>query len=139
MTKETLLIELQQETWAALQPSPLHGIGVFALRDIPRGCKTIFAKETGGWISISFEEAAQLPEHSRNFIETYYLYNDGHFFIPDHGCKLMDMASYLNHSSTPNLVSVNEGAYFETIRDIQKGEELLIDYGLIAEGLEGYS
>ena len=138
MTKETLLTELQQETWAALQPSPLHGIGVFAIRDIPRGCKTIFAKNTGGWISISFEEVAQLPEHSRNFIETYYLYDNEHFFIPDHGCKVMDMASYLNHSSAPNLVSVDDGAYFETVRDIQKGEELLIDYGSIADGLEAY-
>lgn len=138
MTKHALLQELQNETWAQLQPSPIHGIGVFALRDIPKGCKTIFSKNTGGWISLNFAEVEQLPEHSRNFIETYYLYDDEKYFIPDHGCKVMDMASYLNHSSAPNLISVNEGEYFESIRDIQKGEELFIDYGSVVAGIEGY-
>ncbi len=138
MTKAELLQELQNETWALLAPSPVHGIGVFAIRDIPKGCKTIFSKNTGGWIELGFEEAAQLPEHSRNFIETYYLYDEQKYFIPDYGCKIMDMASYLNHSANPNLISVNEGEYFEALRDIRKGEELFIDYGSVVEGAEGY-
>jgi SET domain-containing protein len=138
MNKSALLEELRHETWAHLQPSAIHGIGVFALRNIPKGCTTIFSKNTGGWISLSFAEVEQLPEHSRNFIETYYLYDDEKYFIPDHGCKVMDMASYLNHSSAPNLISVNEGEYFESTRDIQKGEELFIDYGSVVSGVEGY-
>lgn len=138
MTKEELLTELKQETYAALKPSPIHGIGVFAVCDIPKGCQTVFSKNTGGWIQLSFAEAEQLPAHSRAFIETYYLYDAEHYFIPDHGCKVMDMASYLNHSNTPNLISVLDGAYFETIRDIKEGEELFIDYGEIADGLDDY-
>jgi SET domain-containing protein len=51
----------------------------------------------------------------------------------------MDMASYLNHSSEPNLMSVNDGACFETIRDIRRGEELLINYGsIVNNGVDGY-
>jgi SET domain-containing protein len=138
MNKQELLKELQEETWVQLQASPVHGIGVFAIRDIPKGCHTIFSKETGEWIEISFAEAEQLPEHSRNFIETYYLYDDEKYFIPAHGCKVMDMANYLNHSSTPNLRSVNDGAYFETLRAISKGEELFIDYGQVVDGVEDY-
>jgi SET domain-containing protein len=80
-----------------------------------------------------------LPDHSRNFVETYYLYDQKKYFIPDHGCKVMDMANYLNHSHSPNIVSVNEGEYFETLRDILKGEELFINYGEIVNGLEGYT
>jgi SET domain-containing protein len=139
MTKEELLEELRHETYVALQPSGIHGIGVFATRDIPKGCRNMFSKETGEWIRLGFEEVEQLPEHSRQFIETYYLYDDTHYFIPAHGCKVMDMASYLNHSNTPNIASVEEGAFFEALRDIKTGEELLVDYGKIVEGLEEYS
>lgn len=138
MTKEELLQELKHETFVALQPSAIHGIGVFAIADIPKGCRTIFSKNTGGWITLSFEEAEQLPAHSREFIETYYLYDEENYFIPDHGCKVMDMASYLNHSSSPNIQSVNHGEYFEALRDIKAGEELLVDYGEIVEGVEEY-
>lgn len=139
MTKEELLKELREETYVMLQPSPTHGVGVFAICDIPAGCRNIFSKNNGGWIKLSFEEVAELPGHSRDFIESYYLYDETHYFIPDHGCKIMDMASYLNHSSEPNLISVNDGAYFETTRPIRKGEELLIDYGTIVNnGVDGY-
>lgn len=138
MTKEELLQELKHETFVALQPSGIHGIGVFAITDIPKGCRTLFSKNTGGWITLSFEEAEQLPAHSREFIETYYLYDEENYFIPDHGCKVMDMASYLNHSATPNIQSVNHGECFEALRDIKAGEELVVDYGEIVEGVEEY-
>ena len=138
LTKEELLRELKEETYAALQPSPLHGIGVFAIRDIPKGCKNIFSVENGEWISLGFEEVEKLPAHSKNFIETYYLYDSGQYFIPAHGCKIMDMANYLNHSHSPNLISVSDGLYFEATRDIRQGEELLIDYGSIVDGVDDY-
>lgn len=139
MTKEALLQELREETFVCLQPSPTHGIGVFAIRDIPKGCRTVFSKPNGGWITLSMEEAASLPEHTRVFIETYYLYDEENYFIPDHGCKVMDMASYLNHSNTPNLVSVDEGNYFETTRAIVCGEELFINYTSVVNGVEDYT
>ena len=138
MTKDQLLRELQHDTYVALKPSPVHGIGVFAIRDIPKGCRTIFSTGVGDWVKLSFEEVEQLPEHSRNLIETYCLYDDTHYFVPDYGFKLMDLVLYLNHSDEPNIVSVNEGEQFEALRDIKTGEELLVNYGSIAEGLEEY-
>ena len=139
MTKKELLHDLQHETYIALQPSPVHGIGVFAICDIPKGCKNIFSKDTGGWIQLSMAEAEQLPAHVREFIETYYLYDADHYFIPDHGCKVMDMANYLNHSNTPNIMSVDDGSYFEATRDIKSGEELLVDYRKIVDGVNNYT
>jgi len=137
MTKEALLNELQHETYVMLKPSPVEGIGVFAIRDIPKGCRNIFSKETGEWIQLSMDEVEQLPEHAKNFIETYYLYDEDHYFIPAHGCKIMDLANYLNHSANYNLISVEDGKWFEATRDISKGEELFVDYGKIVD-VEGY-
>ncbi len=136
MTKEQLLHDLQQETYVALQASPLHGIGVFALRDIRKGCRTIFSKGGNEWIKLSFAEVAQLPSHSRNLVETYCLYDNKNYFVPDYGFKLMDVVLYLNHSDEPNIVSINDGEEFEAIREISEGEELLINYNSIAEGLD---
>ena len=138
MNKAALLQELQADNYVMLKPSPVHGIGVFAIRDIPKGCQRIFSTGTGGWVRLSFEEVEQLPAHSRNLVETYCLYDETHYFVPDYGFKLMDLVLYLNHSSTPNIASVNEGEEFEALRDIKEGEELLVDYGTIADGLSDY-
>ena len=138
MTKQELLEELQKEMFITLKPSGIHGIGVFATCDIPKGCKTLFSRNTSGWILLSFAEAEKLPPQAKEHIETYYLYDEENYFIPDHGCKIMDMANYLNHSNTPNIHSVNDGEYFETLRDIKGGEELLVDYGEIVDGVDSY-
>ena len=137
MTKEQLLLELQQDTYVMLKPSPIEGIGVFAIRDIPKGCRTIFSAGVGEWIKVSIDEVEKLPAHSRNLVETYCLYNEENYFVPDYGFKIMDLVLYLNHSSQFNIVSVNDGEQFEALRDIEAGEELLVDYGSIVE-VEGY-
>ncbi len=137
MTKQELLNELQTGMYVALKPSATHGIGVFALTDIPKGTRNLFSKDTGNWIKLSFAEVEQLPQHAQGFIETYYLYDEGSYFIPSHGTKIMDMANYLNHSHTPNIISIEEGKWFEAIRDIKEGEELFVNYGDIVE-VDGY-
>jgi SET domain-containing protein len=137
MTKEELLHELSQETLVALKPSPVHGIGVFAIAPIPKGCKTIFSRNEGHWIPVPIRDIEALPEHSRLLVETYCLYDDEHYFVPDYGFKIMDLVNYLNHSSTPNVVSVNDGEYFEALVDIPAGEELFVNYGTIVE-VDGY-
>ena len=138
MTKEELLNDLQNETYVTLKTSPIHGIGVFAIRDIPKGCKHFFSKNIGEWIKLPISDVEKLPAYSKELIETYCLYDDENYFVPDYGFKVMDLVNYLNHSNTPNIISVNDGVYFEAIRDIQCGEELLIDYGEIVEGVEDY-
>lgn len=137
MTKEELLKELSQETYVALKPSAVHGIGVFAIIDIPKGCRNLFSKNVGDWIKLPISDVEKLPEHSRSLIETYCLYDEEHYFVPDYGFKVMDLVNYLNHSSVPNVISVNDGEYFEALVDIPAGTELMINYGDIVE-VEGY-
>lgn len=137
MTKEELLKEFSQETYVALKPSAVHGIGVFAIADIPKGCRNLFSKNVGDWIKLPIADVENLPEHSRSLIETYCLYDEEHYFVPDYGFKVMDLVNYLNHSSVPNVISVNDGEYFEALVDISAGTELMINYGDIVE-VEGY-
>lgn len=136
MTKEDLLKELAEETFITLRPSTVHGIGVFALRDIPKGCKTLFSRNVGNWIKVPIRDIEHLPEASRNLVETYCLYDETDYYLPDYGFKVMDMVNYLNHSSNPNVISVNDGDYFESLRDIAEGEELFVNYGHIVDTTE---
>jgi len=136
MTREELLKELSEETFITLKPSPVHGIGVFALRDIPKGCKTLFSRNVGEWIRVPISDIDQLPDQTRNMVETYCLYDETHYYLPDYGFKVMDLVNYLNHSSSPNVISVNDGEYFESLREIKEGEELLVNYGAIVDTKE---
>ena len=136
MNKEALLKELSGSTYVMIKPSPLHGIGVFAIRDIPKGTKNIFSQGVGEWIKVSKQEVDALPQHSKDLIENHCLFDEDHYFIPDYGFKLVDLVIYLNHSESPNVISLNEGEQFEALRDIATGEELLVDYGTIVESEE---
>ena len=133
MTKEQLLNELRHHTYVMIKPSPLHGIGVFAIRAISKGQRGIFSKDIGEWISVNKKEVASLPQHAIDLVENYCLYDEDNYFIPDYGFKVMDLVNFLNHSDTPNIISINEGEDFETIIDIAAGEELLINYGDIVD------
>lgn len=136
MKKEQLLKELSNNTYVMIKPSLVDGIGVFAIRDIPKGCRDMFSFSKPGddeYIVVSKKEVEQLPQHSRNLIETYCLFDDDNYFVPENGFKKMDLINFLNHSDTPNIKSINDGDFFETLRDIKTGEELLIDYGEIVE------
>lgn len=136
MTKEELLSELAGNTWVMIKPSPIEGIGVFALRDIPKGCRNMFSKASKAeqWIPVAKTEIEQLPGHAKALIENYCLYDEENYFVPDYGFKKMDLVNFLNHADTPNVVSVNDGEFFEALRNIKQGEELVIDYGEIVDG-----
>jgi len=134
--KDKLLQQLQHHTFAMLKPSPLHGIGVFAITAIQKGERKIFSDHEREWIEVSKEEVDALPQHARSLVENHCLFNETHYYIPEYGFKILDLAVYLNHSDQPNLISINDGEFFEAIRDIEAGEELLIDYGTIVDSEE---
>lgn len=137
MSKSALLAELSTNTYVVLRPSSIAGVGVFALVDIPKGCRAMFSPPdpVEEWILLSKEEVDGLPPHSKFMVENYCLYDDDlNYFVPAGGFKKMDLSVFLNHADSPNVKSVNDGDYFEALREIKAGEELYIDYGAIVPG-----
>ncbi len=133
--KKKLLHELTNHTYVMIKPSPIAGIGVFAIQNIPRGCREMFSKpdKQENWIKLAKAEVELLPPHAKLLVENYCLYDAENYFAPDHGFKKVDLSLFLNHSDNPNVISIQEGDYFEAIRDIASGEELFIDYGKIVD------
>ncbi|MEO8405839.1 MAG: SET domain-containing protein [Chitinophagaceae bacterium] len=128
MTKEELLADLG-ETYVMLQASTTHGVGVFAIRDIPKGTRSLFTKHHEEWIRLTHDEVNALPAYTQRLIENYCVYDKEFYYIEKSGFKKMDIVCYLNHSDDQyNLASVNSGEFFETTRDIKAGEELFLNY-----------
>jgi hypothetical protein len=73
MTKEKLLAELTYHSYVALRPSAIEGIGVFALRDIPKGCRDMSSKPSPDdkWIIVSRGEVNALPTHAQSLISNH--------------------------------------------------------------------
>lgn len=128
---ESVLSEIK-DVYVRLKPSPIAGIGVFAIRDIPKGCRDMFTRDSGEWIKVPKAEVEKLPSYTREMVETYCTFDLDSYYIERTGFKKMDLCCYVNHSDTPNIAPVNNGEYFEALVDIKKGEELTIDYGTVA-------
>lgn len=139
MNKAQLLEELSDNTYVMLKPSATAGTGVVALRDIPKGCRDMFSKPDPNdkWILLSQEEVNALPAHAKFLVHNYCLFDENmSYFVPGNGFKKLDLSHFLNHSDTPNVQSIDDGEYFEALRDIKPGEELFIDYGTIVSDSE---
>ncbi|WP_165226871.1 SET domain-containing protein-lysine N-methyltransferase [Aquisphaera insulae] len=111
--------------YARLQPSPIHGVGVFAIRRIPAG---VYPFEPDP-CDILWIPKSEVDRSEPRFAE---LYRD--FCIPKGdmlGCPRnfneMTLSWYVNFSRHPNLACDAEYRFY-AIRDILAGEELTLDY-----------
>lgn len=117
--------------YTRLQRSEIHGIGVFAIVDIPKETD-LFSEVESDMVWLKEEELGlkQLPETIRKLYEDFCVVKekDGEtlYGCPDNFSNLK-ISWYLNHSETPN-VYCDEDYNFITLRDIRAGEELTVDY-----------
>ena len=110
--------------------SGVHGKGVFALQDIAEGETLI---EYVGEI-ISWDEAQDRHPHDpKDPNHTFYFHvNEDKVIDALHGGN---SSRWINHSCDPNCEAdeENERIFIKALRNIQAGEELNYDYGLIID------
>jgi len=126
-TKMALFEHLQHEVYCRLGVSPLHGIGVFAMRAIPKGVNPLKSWLKNKEVKFSHEEIKKLPKSVQQHIKLFCYYDKKSFEIPVMGMNTMDMAIYLNHSKKPNVKMKKDGS-FTCLKAIKTGEELTMDY-----------
>lgn len=136
---EDVVLHLERDVYVRIQRSPIDGVGVFAIRDIPPGIDP-FQEEKLGFEFTRVPVAAILgnPLISHG-VKKYTLEvcstRDGVFKFPVTGLNSVTAMFLMNHSDAPNMRSLSNGV-FETIREIKRGEELLINYGEFDDSLE---
>lgn len=103
-----------------VKASPIHGVGLFATQDIPRGSVVWHpCRQCEVWTS---EEAACLSKLHFQFLDEYgYCLVDGGRLLPCSNAYLM------NHAC--NAAVLDFGLDFGiAVRDIKSGEEITCDY-----------
>lgn len=108
-----------------LKISDLHGLGCFALEDIPKGTKVWEFNELIDSV-IPKEFFDNSPKFYQDYLLFFAEYEDGYFVL----CG--DNGKFWNHSEDANLKLISlpetdEWFVFAT-KEIKKGEELLYDY-----------
>ena len=125
--KNRLLQHLSEEVYCRLGASHVHGVGVFAIRRIPKGINPLISRIRYKEVQFSREEIKHLPRSVKKLLDIFCYFKDGVMHVPEIGLNAMDMALYLNHSMTPNVRYLKGGA-FETLRSIRSGEEITMNY-----------
>ncbi len=105
-----------------LAQSPIHGLGVFAGRDIAKG-ELLWAFHPRVDLLIPEVWLGTLPEMLVQHFETYG-YRDREF--PGHVVYSGDNAKYLNHSDDANVDNASPRSIAK--RDMRAGEEITCDY-----------
>lgn len=128
LEKRALLKKLK-DTYCRLRPSRISGIGVFAIRDIPKGINPFRGPKPPKWIKFNMGELKGLGESVTDMIRDFYVVEkSGTVFVPNIALNGMDISFFVNNSKTPNLITPDDGLTFITKRNIGKGEELTVEY-----------
>lgn len=117
-------------------PSPIEGIGVFAIRDIPAGVKP-FGEYKMEFVNIPLDEIRNdplIPSTVKRYVEDMCVVENGHIWLPACGINGIHLDFFFNHSTTPNL-AYGEDDDFTTTREVKAGEELTVDYGTYNDDL----
>lgn len=121
--------DLKRKVFCRLGVSTIHGVGVFAIRPIPKGINPMEETRTTIFITRSASEILDNPDISdsvKKLVKDLCPQNGDKFDTPDHSLNACGIAWYLNHSETPNMIE-NDGDFY-TMREIQEGEELTVNY-----------
>jgi len=127
--KARILKHLHTEVYCRLGVSPIHGIGVFAIRDIPKGAHPLVSLLKIKEFSFSKKEIKKLPASVQKEVRMFCYYDKDEHLIPSIGLNAMNMAFYMNHSKKPNIKYLKNNTLL-SLRKIKAGEELFFDYDL---------
>lgn len=114
----------------AVRRSSIHGRGVFALTDIPKGTRLI--EYRGERLSHDEADDRYGEEHEDSPHTMLFSVNDE---VVIDATRWGSSARWINHSCVPNCeANEDDGRIFiDTVRAIRPGEELTYDYNLVLD------
>jgi len=128
--KEELLLMLSN-TSCKLKPSNIHGIGVFAIKDILEGsypCNPVLSPK---YFTFTEDELQKLPAEVLELISEYCYSGPDEFTISQLGLNTLELWTWINHDENNNVIFDDDGLII-AIKDIKKDEELLLNYSIIS-------
>lgn len=135
--KKALLKNIKDDVYCRIKPSKKHGVGVFAIKDIPKNVNPFKLSGssclTQKIINISENDLKKIDPEVKKMIDDFYHKDDNDTYgIPYKGLNSNDISFYMNTSSNPNVGFESDKTcsmvVFKTLKKIKKGDELLINY-----------
>jgi hypothetical protein len=117
------LQNLVENCYCCLRPSPIHGIGVFALQPIPARVDPFAGLPHIPTTPLSIADIDKLPQAVLYELFRHY----ASYSIPRHGTLVAYLPAYLNNASYPNLRTCRDNTY-RTMHRVEAGTELTIRY-----------
>src|SRR3990167_10101022 len=120
---EEQITRLNDRVKTRIAASKIHGVGVFALRDIAKG-QTLYADALPEVYSVSYTNLNKLFPKVRELIleRNPMIVNGANFPYPSERIQ-----AFINHSPDANYDAFND----IVLRDIAEGEEITENYKLI--------
>jgi hypothetical protein len=111
--------------FARIGPSQIHGVGVIAIRDIPRGT-LVFQGESERVTWMSRAAVRRMAPAIRALYVDFGMVWGDQIGVPP-TLNMLSVGWYVNHADTPNVEAGDDGR-FRALRRIRAGEELTADY-----------
>lgn len=136
MNKFELLQHLKKNIYCRLKPSKIHGIGIFAIKKIPKGTDPFPDAPAHESIAFTKKELTDLDIEVKKIIHDLLVFEGDTVQIPTAGINSLDISFYINHSDTPNIGYSKNKECLIALRDIEAGEELTANYKLLDNSIE---
>jgi uncharacterized protein len=114
--------------YVKVAPSQIHGVGLFAIRDIPKETVVLtFSYRDFPCVEIRKSVLKdKLPKEVYSQIIKNWAETEKTIFVPVNINQQLHYVNFLNHSKDPNVRYQDEK--YISMRRILKGEEILIDF-----------
>jgi SET domain-containing protein len=141
MTKEEVIKDLENNIYCRIQPSEIQGVGVFAIRNIPKGTNPFITYTNVETVAIPEKEIMEnekIPNAVKEMVKDFYVIQDGNLYCDARSLNEINITYFLNHSDTPNLDvnEINGESVFTANRDILVGEELTSNYSMYSDSYD---
>ena len=111
--------------YARIGLSRIHGVGVLAIRDIPKGIDP-FLGDSDHVVWVRRDMVRRLPPALRRLYTDFAMFWGERLGVP-RTLNMLSVGWYLNHSDHPNVEADEDGRFY-SLRRIRRGEELTADY-----------
>ena len=119
-SQDIVIEELDRRVITRIAPSKIHGVGLFALRNLVKGRK-MYLDDMPRLYRLPYASFGKLLPHVRELLLERWpqVVNGSAFMYPDARYQ-----AYCNHSDDPNYDAVND----VLSKDVQADDEIIEDY-----------
>jgi SET domain-containing protein len=131
-----LLKDLEENIYCRVGPSKVHGVGVVAIRNIPKGkqlFKTFLKYQLTPVPWEMIKKNSKIDPAVKQLAYDMYPLIDGNLNLYRAGLNAVDVGFFINHSEHPNVTTKKDSDAFFAMRAIKKGEELFVNYHTYTE------